>query len=52
MLNHRADMRFVLVTNLSNWLGGYDVLASSPVIRPKNYNEPLQGHLARTEDPR
>ncbi|CAK0782920.1 hypothetical protein CVIRNUC_006115 [Coccomyxa viridis] len=51
LLNHRADMRFVLVTNLSNWLGGYDVLASSPVIRPKNYNEPLQGHLARTEDP-
>ena len=43
-------MRFVLVTNLSSWMGGYDVLASSPVIRPKNHNEPLQGHLARTED--
>lgn len=48
LLNHRADMQFVLVANLTSWLGGFGVLARSPVIKPKNYNEPLQAHLART----
>ena len=52
LLNHRADMQFVMVTNLTSWLGGYDMIARSPIIKPKNPNEPLQGHLARTEDPR
>ncbi len=52
LLNHRADMQFVLVANLTSWLGGFDVLARSPIIKPKNYNEPLQGHLARTANQR
>ena len=52
LLNHRADMRFIMVTNLTSWLGGYAVVARSPIIAPKNPNEPLQGHLARTGTPR
>ena len=52
LLNVRADMRFILVTDLVDWLGGFTLLAQSPVISPANPNEPLQGHLARTQDPR
>lgn len=50
LLNHRADMKFIMVTNLTNWLGLFDVVAESPLIKIRNYNEPLQGHLARTKD--
>lgn len=49
LLNHRADMKFIMVTNLTNWLGLFDVVAESEIIKPANPNEPLQGHLARTE---
>jgi hypothetical protein len=52
VLNHRADMQFILVTNLTSWLGGFIVLAKSLVIRPANPNMPMQGHLARTKDAR
>lgn len=52
MLNHQADMQFILVTNLTDWAGMFDVLAESPILSPSNPNEPLQGHLARTPDPR
>jgi hypothetical protein len=45
-------MRFILVTDLKDWLGRFTLLARSPVISPANPNEPLQGHLARTHDPR
>ncbi|CAL8470701.1 g10243 [Coccomyxa elongata] len=48
LLNHRADMKFIMVTNLTDWLGFFDVVAESQIIRPANPNEPLQGHLART----
>ena len=52
LLNARADMRFILVTDLSDWLGQFRLLAQSPVISPANPNQPLQGHLARNQDPR
>lgn len=42
-------MKFIMVTNLTNWLGLFDVVAESEIIKPANPNEPLQGHLARTE---
>ena len=52
LLNVRADVRFILVTDLVDWLGQFKLLAASPVITPANPNAPLQGHLMRTRDPR
>ena len=52
LLNVRTDMRFILVTDLEDWLGQFRLLATSPVISPANPNAPLQGHLMRTIDPR
>lgn len=41
-------MKFIMVTNLTDWLGSFDMVAESQIIRPANPNEPLQGHIART----
>ena len=45
LLNHRADMRFVLVTNLSSWLGGYDVLAKAHSSGPRTTMSLCRGTL-------
>lgn len=44
-------MQFLLLTNVTDWLGGYTVLAASPVITLGWLNEPLWGHLALTGRP-
>lgn len=48
LINYRQDMVFVLMR------GGMDTpvaVARSDTVRVLNPNEPLQGHLARTQDP-
>lgn len=51
LLNHRAPMQFVLLTNMTDWAGPYTVLASSPIVELAWLNEPLWGHLALTGEP-
>jgi len=51
LLNHRAPMQFLLLTNMTGWTGEYAVLATSPVITLGWLNEPLWGHLALTGKP-
>ena len=51
LLNHRAPMQFLLLTNMTGWAGEYTVLATSPVVTLGWLNEPLWGHLALTGTP-
>ena len=54
LINQRQDMVFKLFRNISR-AGNFsaeDVVATSPVISFASYNEPTQGHLAMTADPR
>ncbi|KAK9845224.1 hypothetical protein WJX81_000461 [Elliptochloris bilobata] len=51
LLNHRAPMQFLLLTNVTDWAGGHTVLAGSPLVELAWLNEPLWGHLALTGSP-
>ena len=54
VLNQRKDVVFILFSNISHD-GNFsraEVIATSNVLHLQNPNEPTQGHLALTSDPR
>ncbi|CAF2126035.1 unnamed protein product [Rotaria magnacalcarata] len=46
MINLRCPLEFRYFSREYNCSGNYSIIARSPVIQPRNYNEPTQIHLA------